>query len=141
MSARTQRIRRLAELAEKHERRSRGALGAAFNERDKAAYALQSVFIQCRDVAERPEEFSVRFGRSLIESGWLAEQHRRSALEAAIDAADDRQAEWREERTRVDALNRLLERLTDADAEDAARMAESELSDLVSSRSISRGAA
>lgn len=141
MSDRTRRIRRLADLAEKHERRSRGALGAAFTERDMAANALQSVFIQCRDVVERPEEFSVRFGRSLIESGWLAEQQRRTALEVAIDAADDRQAEWHEERTRVDALNRLLDRLTDADAQDAARMAESELSELVSSRSITRGAA
>ncbi len=110
-------------------------------EREEAAHALQSVFLQCRDVIERPEEFSVRFGRGLIEAGWLAEQDRRSALEAAIEAANDRQDEWHEERTRVDALERLLDRLNDAEAEDAARAAESELSDLVSSRLVARGAA
>lgn len=134
-------MHRLANLAEKQERRSRRALGVAVAERDQAAHALQSVFLQCRDVAQRPNDFSVRFGRGLIEAGWLAEQERRSALEKAIDTADTRQAEWHHERTRVDALGRLLDRLAEADVEDAARMAESDLSDLVSSRSASKGAA
>ena len=141
MNDRTRRMHRLAELAEKQERRSRRALGAAVAERDGAAHALQSVFLQCRDVAQRPDDFSVRFGRGLIEAGWLAEQDRRSALEAAVDAAETRKVEWSAERTRVDALGRLLERLAEADAEDAARQAEKELSDLVSSRMASRGAA
>lgn len=141
MNDRIRRMRRIADLAEKQERRSRRALGQAMTEREEAAHALQSVFLQCRDVIERPEEFSVRFGRGLIEAGWLAEQDRRSALEAAIEAANDRQDEWHEERTRVDALERLLDRLNDAEAEDAARAAESELSDLVSSRLVARGAA
>ena len=141
MNDRTRRMHRLADLAEKHERRSRRALGEAVAERDSAAHALQSVFLQCRDVAQRPDEFSVRFGRGLIEAGWLAEQDRRSALEAAVGVAETRQVEWHKERTRVDALGRLLERLAEVDAEDAARQAEKELSDLVSSRIVSRGAA
>lgn len=141
MSDRIRRMRRLSDLAEKQERRSRRALGVALDEREQAAHALQSVFIQCREVAERPEDFSVQFGRTLIESGWLAEQGRRSALEAAIEAADERQAEWHEGRTRVDALARLLDRLSEAEAEDAARVAERELGDLVSSRIVAGGAA
>lgn len=134
-------MKRLADLAEKQERRSRRVLGAAISERDAAARALQSVFLQCRDVAQRPEDFSVQFGRGLIEAGWLAEQDRRSALESAIDAAEARQVEWHHERTRVDALGRLLDRLAQADAEDAARQAESQLSDLVSARWAGAGAA
>lgn len=141
MNDRTRRMRRLADLAEKQERRSRRALGQALTEREQAAHALQSVFLQCRDVVERSDEFSVRFGRGLIEAGWLAEQDRRSALESAIEAANDRQDEWHEERTRVDALDRLLGRLTDAEAEDAVRKVESELGDLVTSRIVARGAA
>lgn len=133
-------MRRLADLAEKQERRSRRALGQALTERDEAAQALQSVFVQCRDVVERPEEFSVRFGRGLIEAGWLAEQERRGALEAAIENANNVQVEWQNERTRVDALGRLLDRLTQADAEDAARKIESELADLVSSRTVVQSA-
>jgi len=134
-------MRRLADLAEKHERRSRRALGKALTEREEAAFALQSVFLQCRDVVERPDEFSVRFGRGLIEAGWLAEQDRRSSLEAAIEAANDRQTEWHAERTRVDALDRLLDRLTDAEAQGEVRKVESDLNDLVSSRIAARGAA
>lgn len=141
MSERSRRMRRLADLAEKQERRSRRAFGQALDERDQAAHALQSVFLQCREVASRPEDFSVKFGRGLIEAGWLAEQERRSALEAAIDAADARQMEWHHERTRVDALGRLLDRLAEVEAEDEARRAENELSELVSSRIAARGAA
>ena len=134
MNDRLRRMQRLADIAEKQERRSRRQLSEAVAERDAAAVALQSVFLQCREVAERPEEFSVRFGRGLIEAGWLAEQERRSALESAIDAAEQKQAEWHNERTRVDALGRLLDRLAEAEAEDEARRSESELSDIVSAR-------
>ena len=134
-------MRRIADLAEKQERRSRRALGQALSDREEAAHALQSVFLQCRDVIERPEEFSVQFGRGLIEAGWLAEQDRRSALEAAIEAANERQAEWHEERTRVDALDRLLDRLHEADVETETRRLENELGDLVSSRMYAKGAA
>ena len=139
-------MQRIADLAGRQERRSRQALGRAVNDHEQAAHALQSVFLQCRDVVSRPDEFGVRFGRGLIESGWLAEQERRSALEAAIEAVDARQAEWNHERTRVDALGRLLDRLAEAEAEDEARRAESELGDLVSARRVAgqndhRGAA
>lgn len=134
-------MQRLADIAETRERRSRRQLGDAIAERDTAAVALQSVFLQCREVAQRPDEFSVRFGRGLIEAGWLAEQERRSALESAIDVAEQKQAEWHNERTRVDALCRLLDRLAEAEAEDEARRSENELSDLVSARfSIAAGA-
>lgn len=136
MSDRTQRIKRLAEIADKQERRARTELGAAFNERDEAAKALQSVFLQCREVVERPDEFSVRFGRGLIEAGWLAEQQRRSALEAAVEAVETKRSDWQRERTRVDALGRLMDRLAELDAADAARRTENELDDLVSARAM-----
>ncbi len=141
MNERIRRMQRLAELAERHERLARRSLGQAITDRDSAAVALQSVFIQCREVAERPDEFGVRFGRGLIESGWLAEQERRSALESAIENTEDRRHEWSEQRTRVDALDRMLDRLHEAHVKDVARREESELNDLVSSRLVVRGAA
>lgn len=140
MNERTRRIRRLTDLAEKQERRSRQVLNDAVNQRNDAALALQSVFIQCREVMQRPDEFSVRFGRGLIEAGWLAERQRRGALEAAVEAADARMDQWHEQRTRVDALARLLDRLGEVEAEDAARRSENELSDLISARMV-KGAA
>lgn len=136
MNERHRRMHRLAEVVERQEQRSRRALDAANRERDDAAHALQSVFLQCRDVAQRPDEFSARFGRGLIEAGWLAERERRAALEAAVDAADRRLGEWHQHRTRVDALERLIERLRQAEREDEARRSERELGDLVSSRSV-----
>lgn len=140
MRERIRRMQRLAELVEQQEQRSRIALSAARRDRDEAAHALQSVFLQCREVAHRPEDFSAQFGRSLIEAGWLAERARRAALEAALDAADRRLEEWHEQRARVDALDRLIDRLEEAKAEDDERRTEGELGDLISARSTSRRA-
>jgi len=136
MNERTRRIHRLAGVVEQQEQRSRRALGVAIQERDDAAHALQSAFLQCRDVVQRPDEFSVRFGRGLIEAGWLAERERRAALVAAVDAADRRLDEWHHQRTRVDALERLKERLQQAETEEVERHAEGELGDLISARTV-----
>ena len=138
MSVRTKRMRRLAELAEKQERRTRTDLVAARDEHERAETALRSVFLQCREVVEQPDAFSIRFGRSLIEAGWLSEQQRRTERDAAVIAAETKRAAWQQQRTRLDALGRLVDRLADADADAAEREIERELDDLISARTTRR---
>lgn len=134
MSTRTTRMTRLAGLAEKQERRSRQSLLKAANERDAAESALQAVFLQCREVVEQPNDFSVRFGRGLIEAGWLTEQERRLERDAAAIAVEHKRSTWQHERTRLDALGRLVDRLAADDLAMATRLAEDELDDLINAR-------
>ena len=134
MSARTKRMQRVADLAEKHERRSRRDLVAASDEHERAEAALRSVFLQCREVVEQHDAFSIRFGRSLIEAGWLSEQQRRTERDAAAIAVETKRSAWQQQRTRLDALGRLVDRLADADAEAAVREVERDLDDLINTR-------
>jgi flagellar biosynthesis chaperone FliJ len=134
MTTRTKRMKRLAELTEKHERRSRQELVRASNEQEAAETALRSVFLQCREVVEQPDAFSVRFGRGLIEAGWLAEQQRRVERDAAAIAVESRRSAWQAQRTRLDALGRLVDRLAEDEEAAAAREAELELEDLINAR-------
>lgn len=138
MTTRTKRMIRLAELAEKHERRSRQELVRASNEQEAAETALRSVFLQCREVVEQPDAFSVRFGRGLIEAGWLAEQQRRVERDAAIIAVESRRSAWQEQRTRLDALGRLVDRLAEDEEAVAGRVVERELDDLITARNRHR---
>jgi len=127
-------MQRLADLAEKHERRSRRDLVAATDERERAEVALRSVFLQCRDVVEQDDTFSIRFGRSLIEAGWLTEQQRRTERDAAAIAVETKRTAWQQQRTRLDALGRLVDRLAHADADAVEREIERELDDLINAR-------
>lgn len=138
MTTRVKRMKRLAELAEKHERRSRQELVRASNEQEAAETALRSVFLQCREVVEQPDAFSVRFGRGLIEAGWLAEQQRRVERDAAVIAVESRRSAWQAQRTRLDALGRLVDRLAEDEAAAAEREAERDLDDLITARTTTR---
>lgn len=139
MTTRTTRMKRLAGLAEKHERRSRQELVRASNEQEAAETALRSVFLQCREIVEQPNAFSVRFGRGLIEAGWLAEQQRRVERDAAAIAVERRRSAWQAQRTRLDALGRLVDRLAEDEAAAAERGVERELEDLINARNVHQG--
>lgn len=132
-------MKRLADLAEKHERRSHQELVQASSEQEAAEAALRSVFLQCREIVEQPDAFSVRFGRGLIEAGWLAEEQRRVERDAAAIAVENRRTAWQEQRTRLDALGRLIDRLSEAETAAAEREAERELEDLINARTAHGG--
>jgi flagellar biosynthesis chaperone FliJ len=127
-------MQRVADLAQKHERRSRRDLVVATGEHERAEAALRSVFLQCREVVEQHDGFSIRFGRSLIEAGWLSEQQRRTERDAAAIAVETKRSAWQQQRTRLDALGRLVDRLADADADAVEREVERELDDLINTR-------
>ncbi len=129
-------MQRIADLAERQELSSRRALADATNEHEAADAALRSVFLQCRDVVEQADVFSVRFGRSLIEAGWLTEQQRRIDRDAAAISVEISRTAWQRQRTRLDALGRLVDRLADADAEAQDREAAQELDDLLNARTM-----
>jgi hypothetical protein len=129
-------MRRLADLAEKHEISSRRAFVAATNDREAAEVALRSVFLQCREVVEQPDLFSVRFGRSMIEAGWLTEQQRRIDRDAAAIAVEVRRTAWQQQRTRLDALGRLVDRLAEDDAAAVDRETEQSLDDVINARTM-----
>ncbi len=129
-------MQRIADLAERQELSSRRALADATNEHEAADAALRSVFLQCRDVVEQADVFSVRFGRSLIEAGWLTEQQRGIDRDAAAISVEISRTAWQRQRTRLDALGRLVDRLADADAEAQDREAAQELDDLLNARTM-----
>ena len=129
-------MQRLSDLTEKHERRSRRDLIEATTRHDAAEAALQSVFLQCRAIVEQPDAFSVKFGRGLIEAGWLAEEHRRSELDAAASHVEARRTAWQHQKTRLDALGRLIDRLAEDEAGAADRAAADELGDIIASRIV-----
>lgn len=134
MTSRTNRMRRLSDLAEKQERQSRRALADAAIEHDAAEAALRSVFLQCREVVEQPDAFSIRFGRGLIEAGWLAEEQRRTERDAAAIAVETQRSAWQNQKSRLDALGRLVDRLADVDSASADRASAHELDDVLTSR-------
>lgn len=136
MSARTKRMQRLAELTEKRERRSRRDLMEATQQHDAAEAALQSVFLQCRQIVEQPDAFSTRFGRGLIEAGWLAQEHHRAERDAAAVDVESRRSAWQQQRTRLDALGRLIDRLGEDETSQVDRAAEAELADLIAARLV-----
>ncbi len=127
-------MRRLADLTEKREISTRRAFVEATNEREAAEVALRTVFLQCREVVEQPDIFSVRFGRSLIEAGWLTEQQRRLDRDAAAISVEIKRSAWQHQRTRLDALGRLVDRLAEADADAQDREAEQSLEDVINAR-------
>lgn len=134
MMTRTNRTKRLADVATKAERQAHQRLAAASNELRDAEESLEEIFIGCRRVAESSDELSVRFGRALIESGWLAAQEQQARCVSASAEVAERSEEWSERRSRVDALGRLLDRLRAADAEEKARLEVEALEDVIASR-------
>ncbi len=142
---RSKRITKIAALAESREGMARLELAVASRETATAEMALLSVFDQCRRAAadstssnppaDNTDQLSVRFGRALIESGWLAASACEEYLQMASRLEERKQDVWNERRTTVDALERLVDRFKLVDDIASARLNDNELDDLINSRS------
>ena len=131
---RMKRMKRVADVAKTAERLAHQRVAASSNELHDAEQSLEEIFVGCRQVADSSDDLSIRFGRTLIESGWLAAQEQEARCFNAAAELAERSEEWRGRRSRVDALGRLLDRLQAADSKEQERLRISELEDVIASR-------
>ncbi len=136
---RLKRMQRVAHIAEKSEQIARRDVALAGHELEEARASLASVWIQCEEIANSTEAMPLALGRALLETGWLLAEERESLVDQALDRLEARRATWDQQRTRLDALGRLVTRLGEAEIEDRAKRERHELDDLVSSRHAGQG--
>ena len=134
-------MQRVAKLVDTKEGEARRDLAAANRTAAAADDALEAVFEQCRQIATNDNELSLRFGRALIESGWLAVAERQAVCDQATAVATDKRIAWQGQRTRLDALGRLIERLQQLDTVETARQFDKDLDDLINARTVVSGRA
>jgi flagellar biosynthesis chaperone FliJ len=135
---RLNRIRRITNMTEKNERAARTEVARANRELDDARASLESVWNQCRAAADNDSELPLKFGRALVETGWILADERTSSVNDATERLEQRTSAWAEQRTRLDALGRLVDRLEEADRSDQARRDQNDLDDIVATRYIAK---
>jgi hypothetical protein len=133
---RQKRVRRIADATERSERAARAGVAVAARDLTTAQVSLEEIWDQCRSVAVSDTDLPLKFGRALVETGWLVAEERAAAVRGAEARLAERTTTWSTQKTRLDALERLIGRLDDVDRSERARRDRNALDDLVTSRTI-----
>lgn len=133
MSRRLNGVLRVRQIQEKQ---ARGALGMSRVRHRDAADAERETWTRLDDLSQRAlgETETLRLTRMLTDAGMLAAETQNRVVVDASAAVDHALGEWTIAARRVEALDRLSERLAVVEAEERQRLAQNEIDDLVLAR-------
>ncbi len=133
MSRRLNGVLRVRQIQEKQ---ARGALGMSRVRHRAAVDAERETWVRLDDLSLRAlgESGSLPLIRMLTDAGMLAAETQNRVVVDASAAVDRALGEWTIAARRVEALDRLSERLAVSEAEERQRLAQNEVEDLVLAR-------
>ncbi len=135
--AKTNRMKRIFKMQTRKEEQQRAVVAdarRAVEENRKALDTLDSQIASAATPGGTLDLASVQFGRLLVESGMRASAHRRAQLEASMADLETEYSKWQSERQRAKSLEKMVDRLTEEAAIEAAKAEEAQIEELSLSR-------
>ncbi|MEZ5380024.1 MAG: hypothetical protein R2733_26250 [Acidimicrobiales bacterium] len=136
-NAKTKRMKRIFKMQSRKEEQQRAVVAEARRTVEANRRELEAAEAQLAAptaTGERLDLATVQFGRLLVESGLRASAHRRALLDASMADLEAEYATWQAERQRANSLEKMVDRLTEEAAIEAAKAEEALIEELSMSR-------
>ncbi len=133
--SKTNRMQRIFKMQTRKEEQQRAVVAAARravddNRRELEAIEAQIANSETATKGSTLDLATVQFGRLLVESGMRATAIRRGLLDESLSDLEKEYSVWQAERQRANSLEKMVDRLSEEAAAEAAKVEEAQIEEL-----------